>query len=198
MCKILKKECNWTSKWAMVLIRLLGWKINNITHPTALKKAVVVLAPHTTNWDFLYSILFKFSYPTVAFKFAIKKEVMFFPLSYVMRALGAIPIDRSKTTPNKGHNMASVMANTLNAADTLLLVIPPEGTRKYVKRWKTGFYRIAEAGNVPIMLGYINYATKEMGLGPIFYPTGNMNKDIADIQNFYIKIPGKYPEKGVI
>ncbi|WP_419241729.1 1-acyl-sn-glycerol-3-phosphate acyltransferase [Cardinium endosymbiont of Nabis limbatus] len=186
----------WTQKLAIALIKLLGWKINNTTHPTACKKAVIVFAPHTSNWDFVYGMLCKLSHPDVPIKFAIKKEVMFFPLSCLMKMLGAIPIDRRQIT--RKNNMVAVMAEMLNQTELLLLVIAPEGTRSYVKRWKTGFYRVAEAANVPIVLGYINYAKKEMGLGPIFYLTGNMEQDIASIQDFYRTIPGKYPEKGVV
>ncbi|MCT4697311.1 MAG: 1-acyl-sn-glycerol-3-phosphate acyltransferase [Candidatus Cardinium sp.] len=191
-----KPKNRWTQKCAVALIKLLGWKINNAVDPTVWKKAVVSLAPHTSNWDFIYGILFKLSHPDVPLRFAIKKEVMFFPLSYLMKMLGAIPIDRTQTT--KRTNMVAVMAEMLHQADALMLVIAPEGTRSYAKRWKTGFYRLAEAANVPIILGYINYAKKELGLGPIFHRTGNMEQDIASIQDFYRKIPGKYPDNGVI
>ena len=191
-----KKAYNWTQKCAIAFIKFLGWKINNTTHPTAWKKAVMTLAPHTSNWDFFYGMLFKLSHPDVPIRFAIKKEVMFFPLSYLMKMLGAIPIDRTQTT--KRTNMVAVMAEILHQADALLLAIAPEGTRSHVQRWKTGFYRLAEAANVPIILGYINYAKKEIGLGPTFHITGDMEKDIASIQYFYRKIPGKYPEQGVV
>ncbi|TSJ81502.1 glycerol acyltransferase [Cardinium endosymbiont of Dermatophagoides farinae] len=187
---------SWTQKCAIGLIKLLGWKVHNITHPIACKKAVLVLAPHTSNWDFFYGMLFKLSHPDVPLRFAIKKEVMFFPLSCLMKILGAIPIDRNKTT--KKTNMVAVMAEMFSQTELLLLAIAPEGTRSYVKRWKTGFYRLAEAANVPIILGYMNYVKKEMGLGPTFHLTGNIDKDIADIQDFYRKIPGKHPAQGVV
>ncbi|AXI24106.1 1-acylglycerol-3-phosphate O-acyltransferase [Cardinium endosymbiont of Sogatella furcifera] len=191
-----KPRSRWTQKCAMALIKLLGWKINNAADSTIAQKAVVAFAPHTSNWDFIYGMLFKLSHPDVPLRFAIKKEVMFFPLSYLMKMLGAIPIDRNQIT--KRTNMVAVMAEMLHQADALMLVIAPEGTRSHVKRWKTGFYRLAEAANVPIILGYINYAKKEFGLGPIFHRTGNMEQDIGSIQDFYRKIPGKYPEKEVV
>ena len=195
--KSVKKNDRWSKKWAIFITKQLGWKINNITHPTACKKAVVILAPHTSNWDFFYGMLFKFSHPTIPIRFAIKKEVMFFPLSYLMKVLGAIPIDRYTKTTNRSTGMVATMVGMFNEANNLLLMIAPEGTRQYVKRWKTGFYRLSEATNTPIILGYINYSKKEMGLGPTFYPTGDIGKDIIDIQDFYRKIPGKYSEKGV-
>lgn len=190
-----KQAQSWIQKCAIALIKFIGWKINNMTPPTVWKKAVMTLAPHTSNWDFFYGMLFKLSHPDAPLRFAIKKEVMFFPLSYLMKILGAIPIDRNKTT--KRTNMVAEMAEMIHQADALLLAIAPEGTRSHVKRWKTGFYRLAETANVPIILGYINYAKKEMGLGPAFHPTGDIEKDIAYIQDFYRKIPGKYPERGV-
>jgi amino acid transporter len=196
--KTVGQENSWSKQCAIFITKRLGWKINNITHPTACKKAIVILAPHTSNWDFFYGMLFKFSYPTIAIKFAIKKEVMFFPLSYLMKALGAIPIDRHKKNYKGSPNMVSAMAEMLNETDDLFLMIAPEGTRSYVNRWKTGFYRLSEATSKPIILGYINYAKKEMGLGPIFYPTGSIEKDMADIQGFYRNIPGKHPEQGVV
>lgn len=196
--KSIEQEHNRTSKLAMAIIKMLGWKINNTTHPTACKKAVLVIAPHTSNWDAFYGILFKLSYPTANFRTAVKKEVMIFPLSYLIKALGAIPVDRKQTTLKQRTSMTSIMANMLNEADSLILGIAPEGTRSYANRWKTGFYKISVATNVPIILGFINYAKKEIGLGPIFYPTGNMEQDIAAIQNFYRTIPGKYPKQGVL
>lgn len=189
---------HWTKQFSMWIIKLLGWKIHNITETIACQKAIVILAPHTSNWDFFYGMLFKFSYPNLKIRFAIKKEVMFFPLSYMMKALGAIPIDRSKINSKGGRNMVSAMVDMVNESDSILLMIAPEGTRSYAKRWKTGFYRLSEATNLPIILGYINYAKKQMGLGPIYYPTGDIEKDIADIQDFYRNIPGKYPKQGVI
>ncbi len=191
-----KQMASWTQRCAMALIKFLGWTIQNTTHPTLWKKAVLVLAPHTSNWDFFYGMLFKLSHPEVPIRFAIKKEVMFFPLSYFMKKLGAIPIDRNKAT--KGANMVSAMATMLHQANKLLLAIAPEGTRSHVKRWKTGFYRLAETANVPVILGYINYAKKEIGLGPTFHLTGDMEKDMINIQDFYRSIPGKYPEQGVV
>ncbi|TDG95349.1 amino acid permease [Cardinium endosymbiont of Culicoides punctatus] len=196
--KIGLHKYNWTKQCSMGIAKLLGWEIHNITPPTACQKAIVILAPHTSNWDFFYGMLFKFSYPDLKIRFAIKKEVMFFPLSYIMKALGAIPIDRNKTGLKGGNNMVSIMADMINDSDSILLMIAPEGTRGYAKRWKTGFYRLSETTKLPIILGYINYAKKQMGLGPMCYPTGSIEKDIADIQDFYRGISGKYPEQGVI
>jgi len=78
----------------------------------------------------------------------------------------------------------------------LVLVITPEGTRSYAPEWKKGFYYIAQEANVPIVLGYIDFKTKTTGIGPVFKPTGNVEKDLEEIVNFYKQFEGKYPEKG--
>ena len=185
------------AKWlAKGVLKLLGWKIINVTPPEALHKGVLIVAPHTSNWDFLYGMLFKFTHPLIPIRFAIKKEVMFFPLAFLMKGLGAIPIDRNRQGGRR-HHVVEGMIQMIKTAPSLLLAIAPEGTRSYVKRWKTGFYRVALGAKVPIVFGYINYAKQEMGLGPLFNPTGNLEKDLEAIYAFYRTMKGKYPEKGV-
>ncbi len=180
-------------KWfAQQLFRLLGWKIVG-DYPPGLDKAVVIMAPHTSNWDFFYgmtTVLIK-QVPT---KFAIKKEVMFFPLGYILNKLGAIPIDRR---PKKFAPISQVdqLAQIIRESKKLILIIAPEGTRKYAPRWKTGFYHIAMKANVPIVLGYLDYAKKHAGIGPVFYPTGNMEQDIQEMQAYYRDKTAKYPDQ---
>ena len=186
-----------TTWLAQQISSLLGWKMINNTLSQSLQKGVVIVAPHTSNWDFFYGMLFKFSHPTIPIKFAIKKEVMIFPFSFIFKALGAIPIDRGKKMDTK-KSMVDKMVTMLDTSHSLMLVIAPEGTRSYVKRWKTGFYRIALAAKVPIILGYMDYKKKEMGMGPIFNPTGDRDKDMESIYEFYRSKPGKHSHKGVL
>ena len=89
------------------------------------------------------------------------------------------------------------MTQLLQEHEKLVRIIAPEGTRGYVSRWKTGFYRIAMQAQVPIVLGYLDYAKKHAGIGPVFYPTGDMEQDIGQIQAFYKDKAGKYPARGV-
>ena len=192
------KRYNWRKQVAMFILKQLGWEISNITDPMDYKKAVIVVAPHTSNWDFFYGMLFKFIHTEMAIRFAIKKEVMFFPLSCLMKRLGAIPIDRFRSICPMRSSMVDKMSSILDKSEHLCLVIAPEGTRKYVKRWKTGFYRVAKNTNVPIILGYMDYKKKEMGLGPVYYPTDDMEKDLEAILNYYRTKTGKYPNQGVI
>jgi 1-acyl-sn-glycerol-3-phosphate acyltransferase len=177
-----------------LILKILGWKIEgNI--PPDLKKAVIVCGPHTSNWDALYS-LSGFVACKLHIRFAIKKEAMFFPLGWFLRGLGAIPIERGRCG-KKTESMVDTISAIYKKYDSLYIAISPEGTRKYAERWKTGFYFIALNANVPIVLCYLDYEKKIAGFGPIIYPSGDIDKDIIIIKNFFKKIKGKYPENGI-
>jgi hypothetical protein len=119
-----------------------------------------------------------------------QKRVVQFPLGVIMRFFGGIPVDRSRNT-----GMVDAMIAEFGKHDRLVLMIPPEGTRGYVKEWKTGFYRVAVGAGVPIVLGYLDYGRKEAGLGKAFYPSGDYEKDLAAIQAFYRPMRAKHPER---
>jgi len=173
------------AKW---YFRWIGWKIQGGI-PANIKKCVVVAAPHTSNYD--YPITLSVFYTlNLKVKFLAKKQLFSFPLGILMRATGGIPVDRSKK-----NNLVEYMTEMFAEKDRLYLLVPPEGTRNAVKEWKTGFYRVAEAAGVPIMLGYLDYAKKVAGFENMFYPSGDMEKDMAAIKAFYSKITPKYPEK---
>lgn len=169
-----------------------GWKIGpwNVGN---LKKYVIIAVPHTSNWDFIIAIAV-FSHLKLPIRFTIKNAWLKFPFGYIVKPLGAIGIDRSK---NMG--MVDNMVNIINQApDSLALLVTPEGTRSKVEKWKTGFYHIAMKANVPIALGYTDYAKKEAGVGKMFYPTGNMDEDLKEIIDFYKTISPKNPENANI
>lgn len=173
------------AKW---YFRWIGWKIQGGI-PTDIKKCVVVAAPHTSNYD--YPIALSVFYTlNLKVKFLGKKQLFSFPLGILMRATGGIAVDRSKK-----NNLVEYMVEMFAEKDSLYLLIPPEGTRNAVKEWKTGFYRVAEAAGVPIVLGYLDYTKKIAGFDRMFYPSGDMEKDMADIKAFYSTITPKYPEK---
>ena len=183
-------------RWlALQLFQALGWKlVGNISQ--SIKKAVLVVAPHTSNWDGFYGLLFCFV-KQLPVKFAIKKEALFFPIGPILKWMGAIPIDRKKqsVSDNRG-SMVQLMTAMLRQQDALMLIIAPEGTRSRVKRWKRGFYYIALHAQVPLILSYIDYRQKHIGFGPMVYPTGDIVKDLQQIQAFYKDKLGKYPEQG--
>jgi 1-acyl-sn-glycerol-3-phosphate acyltransferase len=108
-----------------------------------------------------------------------------------MRWLGGIAVDRAQST-----NLVAASVEALKAADgPVQLIVPPEGTRSKVTRWKTGFYYIAVGAQVPVLLAYMDYAEKRAGLGPVFMPTGDVDRDMEAIKAFYAPFKGKYPRQ---
>jgi 1-acyl-sn-glycerol-3-phosphate acyltransferase len=171
-----------------IFIKLLGWKISG-SLPGGIKKAVIIAAPHTSGWDFIIGRagLYKIGLKKVSF--LIKKEMFKFPVGPVIKSWGAIPIDRGRN--NTTIQMVSKM---FEEKDELLLLITPEGTRKYTNNWKKGFYHIALNANVPIVLCFVDYAKKEGGIGPTIYPSGDYEADFKIITEFYKSKTAKFPE----
>lgn len=187
MFKLIARFCFW----------LTGWKQVG-KYPPELKKAVMIAAPHTSNWDFFYARA-GFFIMGVPVRTTIKKEAMFFPLNLVLQFFGVIPIDRNKKGDGlrKQNSLVDAMINLFEERENLVILITPEGTRRYVPRWKTGFYHVARGANVPIVLGYLDYEKKHAGVGPVVYPSDDVDADLAKILDFYREIKGKYPENGV-
>jgi len=126
------------------------------------------------------------------FSFYGKQEIFNTPYGFIFRDLGGIPVDRSTS-----HNLVEQAVKTFNEREQFILALSPEGTRERVDKWRTGFYYIALQAKVPILLGYIDFERKVTGLGPLFYPTGEIEKDVEEMKKFYRKVKGKHPEKGV-
>lgn len=159
----------------------------------------MIAAPHTSYWDFFYARA-AFFIMALPVRITVKKEVVNAPVfGWFVRLMGGIAIDRTPKHGNlkKKRSMVEAMVDLLKENDQMFMMVTPEGTRKPVKRWKSGFYRVAENAGVPIILGYLDYANKIAGIGPVFWPTGDFDKDVEEIKTFYRKIAGKYPEKGV-
>ncbi|MDJ0783539.1 MAG: lysophospholipid acyltransferase family protein [Desulfosarcinaceae bacterium] len=164
-----------------------GWKI--LRHRPDVPKYVVIAAPHTSNWDFIYTLacaLILRLRPCVMMKDAWFR----WPLGYLFRWLGAIPIDRSKANGVVAQSIAAFKRKR-----ELILVVPPAGTRQRVQYWKTGFYRIAHGAGVPIALAYLDYGRKTAGFGPMLQPSGDLTADMMAIQAFYRDITAKYPNR---
>ena len=176
-------------KWlCRFYLKLIGWKIGSVLDPT-IKKCVLVAAPHTSNYDYPISLATLYAC-SVRTRFLAKKSLFKFPLGALMRATGGIPVDRSKHT-----NMVEMMVGMFKERNELILMIPAEGTRSLVKEWKSGFYHTAIGAGVPIVMGYLDYGKKVAGFGDLFYPTGDYEKDLKEIQNFYRQFTPKHPEK---
>lgn len=169
-----------------------GWQLK--TPPQEqISRCVVVAAPHTSNWDFVYGIV-AFDLMKIPVRFTIKKEWLFFPFSIILKKLGAIGIDR---TPQQGHrpSMVSAIAALFEQQKELAVLVTPEGTRSRREQWRTGFYYIALQANVPIALGFLDYKKKVIGIGKIIYPSGNIDADMQEIMQFYQTITPKFQEK---
>lgn len=186
-----KRICRW---W----FQLNGWKVvNHIPDkvcPSDIRKYVMIGAPHTSNWDFIFGMA-TIDIMNLPIKFTIKKEWMFFPFNLFFRYMGAIAIDR---TPKRGvphKNMVLTMAHLLQeSTEELVIVITPEGTRSRREKWKSGFYHVAKHAGVPILLGYIDYRKKECGVKEIFCPTDDKEADMRHIMALYQTVTPKHPE----
>lgn len=175
-------------RWfSMSFLWITGWRTEG--QPPIMQKFVLVVAPHTSNWDFPYGLF-------IALILRVKtywlgKEALFrMPLKGFFKYLGGIPVDRSKSS-----NVVDQSIKRFHENERFILTIAPAGTRKKVKNWKTGFYNIATGANVPIVLGFLDYQRKVGGIGPAVYPTGVFGADIKIIRAFYDGIIGKYPDK---
>ena len=171
------------SRW---LLTLAGWKL--VTIEANVAKCVVCVAPHTSNWDFILGKLFYTALGRDA-KFLIKKEWFFFPFNFIFDWLGGVPVDRKKRT-----SIVDQMVEAFNRYDNFHLAVTPEGSRKPAKEWKRGFYHIALNDKVPIVMAYIDFGKKELGLKGIFYPTGNEAEDTKAIRQHYKGVVARHPQ----
>lgn len=172
------------------ILHLFGWEV--IATLPDYPKCVICVAPHTSNWDF---ILGELAYGSIGRKagFLMKKEWFFFPLGYLFRAMGGIPVDRKSSS-----SLTDQLAGRFFQNGRLAIAITPEATRKPNPDWKLGFYYTALKAQVPIVLAYIDYKDKQIGLTQSIIPSGNVEKEMAEIKNFYRNRQGKYPENFVL
>ena len=166
-------------------LKLTGWKIEGQL-PADASKAVLIAAPHTSNWDLPYTLMVCFVLQLNVYWMG-KSSIFKWPFGPVMRWLGGVAVNRSQST-----NLVAASAQAILDADApLQLIVPPEGTRDKVTVWKTGFYYIALQAKVPIVMAYMDYSQKRSGLGPLFYPSGDIEKDMIAIKAFYAPFKGK-------
>lgn len=176
-------------KIAGFILKILGWKLTGQFPPPSIKKMIIVEAPHTSNWDYFYGMLCVMSIG-IKVNVIIKKEMFFWPLGPILKALGGVPIDRSGSS-----NKVEAIASLFDKREKLYLAITPEGTRSLSTSWKKGYYYIALKAKVPILLSSLDYKKKEGRFGDTFIPTGNYEKDYKIIADFYKGVTAKYPEK---
>ena len=174
-------------KFYHFLLKMLGWTIEGGC-PEG-NKFIIIQAPHASLWDFVYGWLFSRAIG-IKPKFLIKSKYFFWPLGPILKMLGGVAVYPSKDTRFVKH-----LVQQIHSSKNFILVITPEGTRKKVKRWKTGFYQISLETGLPILLGRIDYSNKFIHLGNVFYPTGNMEADLRKIQGYFRASWAKHPER---
>jgi 1-acyl-sn-glycerol-3-phosphate acyltransferase len=172
---------------ARFLLWLGGWTAVGGKPPV--RKAVLIAAPHTSNWDGFWAICYKV-YTGLDIRWFVKESMFWFPMNILLRINGAIPLNRSRATSSVAQAVDAFDEN-----DDFYFGLAPEGTRSKVDSWKSGFYRIAEGANVPVVLGFLDYENKRLGLGPTVTLTGDRKTDMAIIESFYAAITGRWPEK---
>ena len=181
---MLRTLCGW------LLYKVCGWtKEVSVSHP---KKYIICLAPHTSNWDFVLGQLYSHA-DGVKTNFLMKKEWFFFPLCALFRRLGGIPVNRQK----KG-SMTDALAETAQQSEVFRLCVTPEGTRKSNPEWKKGFYYIALKAGLPILLYGVDYERKLIQCTKVVVPTGDIDREMAEIKEYFKNFKGKHPEQFAI
>lgn len=171
---------------AHFILRIGGWTpVGEL--PTA-AKVVFIAAPHTSNWDGFWLMVYKVA-AGIELNFLAKHSLFWWPLGTVLRALGAMPIDRTAST-----STVQQVVRAFAEHDRFWFALSPEGTRKWLPYWKTGFYRIAKAADVALVLGFIDYKRKEMGIGITLPPERDLAVDLALMQQFFAPKVGRIPE----
>lgn len=169
-----------------MLLRLLGWRL--VFVPPPVPKGILVVYPHTSNWDFFIALLYK-----IATGFQVRwlgKDTLFrWPAQTLLRRLGGIPVNRRDPS-----GFVDALLAEFSRSESMWLGITPEGTRAYTNHWKSGFYRIAVAGGLCVGLGYVDYATKTVGIETYLKLTGDPKQDFARIRAAYAGKRGRRPQ----
>jgi 1-acyl-sn-glycerol-3-phosphate acyltransferase len=171
---------------ARALLKLGGW--TPVGGTIDVPKAVIIAAPHTSNWDGIWGLIYRVAFG-LDIRFFAKDTLFWFPLNLVLRSLGGIPLDRRQP----GLAAPTAIA-ALNNNASYYFGLAPEGTRSLKAGWKSGFYRIAREANVPVVLGFLDYGRRRLGTGPLIELSGEVEADMARIRAYYAEIEGRHPE----
>lgn len=170
----------------LLVLRLMRFRLVGELPPV--RRCVMIAAPHTSNWDFVLGVA-----SMLALRLRVswlgKHTIFRFPVAGLLRFWGGLPIDRGAAG-----GVAESVAQRMREADRLYLALSPEGTRRKVERWKSGFYRIAQAAGVPIFLVTFDYQRRQVELGPLFEPTGDFEGDLARLQARFSAEMAYHPE----
>ena len=178
-------------RWILsFFFRLSGWKVKG-DFPRDLKKYVIVVAPHTSNWDFIIGV-FARSYLRMSHARFLGKDSLFKPpYGWIFYKLGGYPVDRSG-----GKNIVEKVVDIMNTHDSFILTLAPEGTRSKVEKLKTGFWYMADACKIPVVPCGFDYPTKTVVIGDP-YALGELESDMDFLTDFFSRLRGKHPENGV-
>lgn len=172
------------------ILNLLGWKaVGQTDYPL---KCVICVAPHTSNFDLLIGLIVNTSLGRKSY-FLMKKEWFFFPLGPIFRALGGIPVDRSKKS-----SLTEQIAEEFSKREKFQIAITPEATRKANPDWKKGFYYIALEAKVPVVVAAIDYKLKVADFKKVLIPSGDVDADLMIIKECYKGVTARHPEKFVM
>lgn len=170
------------------ILRLFGWtvRLGVPDYP----KAVICVAPHTSNWDF---ILCELAINSVGRKsgFLMKKDWFFWPLGVFFRSIGGVAVSREPG----GRSLTQQLIDNFNSSERLTVAITPEGTRSLTRKWHTGFINVALGADIPICLAAVDFPTKTIIMERTYYPTGDLQADMRTIKDYYSRFTGLYPEK---
>src|SRR5690606_30183756 len=175
----------WLSEF--IFYKFLGWELKGTIDPQV-KKCVIIVAPHTSWYDFLLGLLVR-RILNIEINFVGKKELFNPPFGWYFKWVGGTSLDR---TPNQ--NKVEAITRIFKSREVFRLALSPEGTRKKTERWKTGFYYIAKAAEVPVINVAFDYAKKQVKISEPFYTTENTKKGLSKILNFYEGVQGKIPQ----
>lgn len=173
----------------LAMYRLRGWKASGeVPEP---RRFIIIAAPHTSNWDFV-NFLGLTADLKVRAHFMGKLSLFKWPIGGFMKQMGGIPVDRHNAS-----NAVAQMVEQFARRAEFMLTVAPEGTRGKAKKWRTGFYQIALAAKVPMVVGMMDYGTKTGGLGPLIWPTGDFRADMMKVLEVYKSCIPKFPERAV-
>ncbi len=172
---------------ARTLLKMSGWRVEG-SRPD-IDRYVLIAAPHTSNWDFIWLLVMAMSLD-MKVSWLGKHTLFKGPAGYFMRKLGGIPVIRDSSG-----GYVQRAAQSFAESSELVLVVPAEGTRGRVENWRSGFYHIARAADVPIVLSFLDFARRCGGIGPRIVLTGDLSVDMDKIRDFYTGVCGKHPQR---
>lgn len=176
-------------RWMMIgLMRLTGWRFTGAGFPDV-RKFVLIVAPHTSNWDFPVGIMAMYALG-IRGTFLGKDTLFKFPLGVLMRFLGGFPVDRSARS-----DVVTQTVELVERTERIIVVLSPEGTRKLTPRWRSGFYWIAQKSGIPILPIAFDFSRKAIHMYPVFEPTGDQDADIVELRKLFGPEMAFYPEK---